>query len=308
MTQIALSKADLSAFERALANCRAWASEHQAEIGALEMALGAGILSWGVMSDQVNLGRDVLASKLGDIGGVAGAGIGALASTAVAEVFLKGLFVGGVATVAGTTCVPAVAIIGGATLVMGAFGYVVGDKLGGLLNPTAGFSDLLGAGSIVAVGVALMIDGARRIIKDERMLAALSSFKDGVIHLVEPATEVVASSIEELQKLVKEIGKSTAGMSMAAGGAAGGAMIGSSLAASSVTVLGSKGLGALALSMGLVSAPVWPVIAGGAAGLAAGTAAWKGIKYLRGKRHGRRGSLDVQLLQATSIPKLEHKK
>jgi hypothetical protein len=29
-----------------------------------------------------------------------------------------------------------------------------------------------------------------------------------------------------------------------------------------------------------VSAPVWPIIAGGAAGLAAGLAAWKGIKYL----------------------------
>jgi len=34
------------------------------------------------------------------------------------------------------------------------------------------------------------------------------------------------------------------------------------------------------ISLGFVSAPLWPVIAGGVAGLAVGLAAWKGVVYL----------------------------
>lgn len=61
------------------------------------------------------------------------------------------------------------------------------------------------------------------------------------------------------------------------------AVIGGHIAAGSVTVLGSHGLGAAALSLGLISAPVWPVIAGGAAGLAVGLAGWKVVKHYRNK-------------------------
>ena len=60
-----------------------------------------------------------------------------------------------------------------------------------------------------------------------------------------------------------------------------GTAIGSGIPIGSVTVLGSQGLGAVALSLGLVSAPVWPLIAGGAAGLALGVAVWKGIQHFR---------------------------
>jgi hypothetical protein len=42
-------------------------------------------------------------------------------------------------------------------------------------------------------------------------------------------------------------------------------------------------LGAVALSLGLVAAPAWPVIAGGAAGLAVGLAGWKAVKKYRNK-------------------------
>ena len=47
----------------------------------------------------------------------------------------------------------------------------------------------------------------------------------------------------------------------------------------------ASGLGAAALSLGLVSAPVWPVVACGAAGLTLGLAAWKGVQYLRDRDH-----------------------
>lgn len=296
MNEIVLRDVDTFAFNRAFDRCKEWAARHQAEVGVLEMALGAAILSWGVMNGQIELGKDVAASRLGDIGGMTGAGVGAVGSAAVAQVFLKGLFVGGVATVAGVTCVPALALIGGGAMVLGAFGYVIGDKLEPLLKPEAGFSDLLMEGSAVLIGAALMIDGARRIVKDERVLAAASSFKDGVIRLAPQMTEVVATSWEELQDLVRELSKSPSGMATAGVSAAAGGVIGSSLAAGSVTVLGSKGIGALALSMGLVSAPVWPIIATGAAGLALGVATWKGVTYYRNRSAKKGTKINTALL------------
>jgi hypothetical protein len=134
------------------------------------------------------------------------------------------------------------------------------------------------------VGIALIIDGARRVVTDKRILKMASKFKDGVIQLAPLSTEIVARTTEELQVIIDELAKSPAKAGLTAGTAAAGAAIGGTLAASTVTVLGSQGLGAVALSLGLVSAPVWPVIAGGAAGLALGIAAWKGIKRYRTKQ------------------------
>ena len=133
------------------------------------------------------------------------------------------------------------------------------------------------------VGMALIIDGGRRVVTDERVLAMASKFKDGVIQLVPIATKVVARTAEEFQAILKDLANPSAALS-AGTTAAVGLAAGSSLAAGSVTVLGSQGLGAVALSLGLVSAPVWPIIAGGAAGFALGLAAWKGVKHYRGKK------------------------
>lgn len=286
MNKIVLSDADKSGFERALALCKTWSINHQAEVGVAEMALGAAVLSWGVMNGHLVMGQDVVASKLADIGGLAGLGIGSAGSAAVAATILKGVFVGGVGFVAGVTSIPALALIGGGALILGSFGYVIGDKLDPIFNPPAGFGDLLLGASIVAVGTALLIDGARRIVKDERVLATVSKFKDGMIQLVPQATEIVAANYDELQILVKELAKSPSAYATAGTSVIAGATIGSTLAAGTVSVLGSQGLGAVALSLGLVSAPVWPVVAGGAAGLALGAAAWKGIKHYRSRQNG----------------------
>ena len=156
--------------------------------------------------------------------------------------------------------------------------------MAGILSPAAGFGDLLSGASIVAVGAALLIDGARRIVKDERLLAVASKFKDGVIQLAPQATEIVAASWEELQGLVEELSRSPSAYATASTGTIAGAAFGSTRAAGSVTVFGSSSLGAVALSLGLVSALVWPIIAGGAAGLTLGVAAWKGIKYYRNRQ------------------------
>ena len=44
-------------------------------------------------------------------------------------------------------------------------------------------------------------------------------------------------------------------------------------------MLGSQALGGAAVSLGLISAPVWPIVAGIAGGAGIGYAAYKAIKY-----------------------------
>lgn len=292
MSEIVLSAADRSALERALDRCKEWASRHQAEVGVAEIALGAAIVSWGVMNGQVVLGRDLAGSQLSDIGGLTGLGIGAAGSAALAMSLLKGVFVGGVGMVAGVTCVPAMVIIGGGAAILGSFGYVLGDKVNALLSATNGFGELLLDGAAVAVGVALIIDGARRVVNDERVLSSASRFREGVISLVPQVSEAVAATWEGLEDLLTEVAKSPSAYGTGGATALAGAAIGSSIAAGSVTVLGSSGLGAAALSLGLVSAPIWPIIAGGAAGLTVGLAAWKGVQHLRDRKNSSEPATD----------------
>lgn len=281
MSDIVPSEPEKNGIKKAIDACIKWGGEHQAEIGVVEMALGAGILYWGVQSGAIHIGTDLVGSKLSEVVGSVAAGVGGVASP-----WLTSIFVGGIPGVAGVTmlpAMPALVLAAGAAAVLGTFGYGATDLIAKFTDwatePT--LAQYATGASIVTVGIALMIDGARRLIKDERVLKSASNFKDGVISLSESSTEIVVKSWEDLQNIIAELAKSPA--ASASTGAAAGAAIGGTIAASSVTVLGSHTLGAAALSLGLVSAPVWPIIAGGAAGIALGVAAWKGVKYYKGK-------------------------
>lgn len=65
------------------------------------------------------------------------------------------------------------------------------------------------------------------------------------------------------------------GVGATAAAGAGGAAVGAAYAAGTVTILGSSTLGGIGLSLGLVSAPLWPVIAGGAGAAGLGYVSWK---------------------------------
>lgn len=279
--QIVLSQIDEAVRLSFLERCKAWASTHQAKVGVAEMAMGAALLAWGVSTGHVLMGDHVVASKLAGVGAKFGAAGGAALGATMAATLLKGFFVGGVALVQGVA-VPAAVLIGGSALVLSAFGYTAGDVLGGFMGPN--MAEMLGTASVLAVGLALFVDGARRFVKDKRVLAITARFADGVVHLVQRMGVIVARTQGELQHVAKEVLENpvTAGAT-GVGGAAAGAAIGASLAAGSVTVLGSHTLGAAALSLGLVSAPVWPVVAGAAAGLSVGALVFVGIKRLRGR-------------------------
>lgn len=286
MTNIIMREPEQSGFKKAFDACSRWASTHQAEIGITEMALGAGLISWGIYSGHIHIGHDVLGSKLAAWGGSISAGIGAITGPVVANTFLSSIFIGGVSGVAGVTMIPAIPVIalaGGTAAIFGAFGYTASGLAAKFFKPD--YADYAKDASIIAVGLALLVDGARRVIGDERLQPIISEIKEGVIKLGEGTGEIIVSSWEEFQKIVKELGKSSVGSVSAGAGLAAGATVGGSLAAGSVSVLGSHGIGAVALSLGLVSAPVWPIIAGGAAGLAVGVAAWKGVKSFQSKRN-----------------------
>jgi hypothetical protein len=254
------------------------------------MALGAGIISLGLQNGLVQLGTDVVGSKLADLGGATGSVLGAIGVPLVAATYLKSIFIGGVAGVAGVTslpAVPALALIGGGASILGAFGYAAGDIAERAFAPSLG--DFLGGASIVGIGIALMIDGARRVVKDERVLRMASHFKDGVIHFSKVTKEIIATNWDELQEIMKKVATHpdlNEALLIAPLTAAGGAVLTSTYLTSAFTLAGSHSLGALALSLGLVSTPVLPIIAGGAAGLAIGLTVWKGVGRILRKNAG----------------------
>ncbi|QLG88264.1 hypothetical protein HQ393_08395 [Chitinibacter bivalviorum] len=286
MSNIILRKPEQDGFIKARNACSQWANNHQAEIGVVEMAFGAGLIAWGVHNGFIDIGRDIVGSKLADLGGSISAGIGAIAGPLIANTILKSVFIGGVTCIQGVTLVPAIPIIalaGGSAAILGMFGYTTSGLASKFLETD--FADFVKDASIVAVGLALLVDGARRVIGDDRVQTVVSEIKNGVLKLSQNAGEIGVSSMDDFQKIIKELRQSPSGSVSAGAGMAAGAAVGGSLATGSVAVLGSHGLGALALSLGIVSAPVWPIVAGGAAGLAAGVAAWKGIKHLKSTRN-----------------------
>lgn len=258
----ALFTDDKRAFQRAMDFAKVWCSNHQVLVGVGEMALGATLITWGLHTGSVQLGTDVV-SDGGLLGGAAGLGSGAIAGNIIGAIGIVPL--GGIA-------IPAIAMVAGGAAIFGAFGYTVGDIAARFSAHTGGFGDLLLGASALSVGLALLLDGARRVAKDATVRKVASMLKDGVIYLARKAAEGTAHTWKGVQKQLTHLGYKGA----LTGGASvvGGMAVGAGIAASTVTVLGSHGLGALALSVGLVSAPIWPVFAGGAAALAV----WKAVR------------------------------
>jgi hypothetical protein len=290
---VVMNEPDKRAFSKAAEYAKKLCAENQWAVGVGEMALGAAVLAWGVQSGHIHMGTDVAGTKLSDgglFGATAGTSLGGIGASILGSIGVAG---------AVTFGIPALALIGGGAAIFGLAGYAVGDIAQKFFTPPAGFGDFFFGASIAAVGVALMIDGARRVVTDKKVLALASSIKDGVIQLAGLSAEVIANSMDELQAIIGKLqleleamikniaahpdAKDAALGITTAATATAGTLLGGGLAAGSVTVLGSHGLGAVALSLGLVAAPAWPVIAGGAAGLAVGLAAWKGVQHYRSK-------------------------
>lgn len=269
-----------------------FAEEHKILIGTAEMAAGAALLSYGLQSGAIEMGKDFIATAFNHNDFAKWAGLGGGAAGAVAGLVIGGI---GIAAGGGAIGIPAAAVCAGAAWIFGASGFTVTSAIQSFLEGfVVNFGDVLKGTGILALGIALLLDGARRVLPEdvtEKIKEAVSCFKKGIIFLVKLAGTVLADTRAKLQeiciaayKLIEQKGAQKAGI--IAGSAAtttalsvGGVVTGSAIAANSVTVLGSQALGGVALTLGIVSAPVWPVvvlgIAGGAAGIAIGGLVWK---------------------------------
>jgi len=285
--ELVLSHSESKSFSEAYEYAKKWCAENQWAVGIGEMAFGAGLVAWGVHNGAIEMGSQLVATELGGsnaesvAGAAGGSGIGVIAGSIVGSI--------GIAGMGGAIGVPAALVIGGAAAVLGMTGYTAGDVTHNVTN-AIDTNSLIANGSVLLVGVALIIDGARRCIKDPKVLSALSIFKEKALILNGLSSKVIATSMEDLQGFIEELKKlpedtieATVGTGSAAIGASLGASAGGAVAAGSVTVLGSQALGGAAVSLGLVSAPVWPVVAGIAGGAGIGYAAYKAIKYWKNK-------------------------
>lgn len=281
--ELVLSEKETKSFAEALDFAKRWCSENQWAVGIGEMAVGAGLVAWGVHNGVIEMGSQLIATELGGwnaesiAGAAGGSGIGAIAGSIIGSI--------GVVGMGGAIGIPAALVIGGAAAVLGMAGYTAGDIAHNVTN-AVDINAFAANGSVLLIGVALIVDGARRCIRDPKVLSMLSVFKEKAVVLNDLSSKIIATSMEELQGFVEELKKlpedeieASIGTGSAALGAGVGASAGGAVAAGSVTVLGSQALGGAAVSLGLVSVPVWPIVAGVAAGAGIGYAAYKAIKY-----------------------------
>jgi hypothetical protein len=266
--KIELPSDAIQAIARNIAKATALAKEHQMAIGIAEMALGAGILYAGVQSGAVVLGTQILATAMPAALAGTGGSIGAAAASLVGSI--------GVAAMGTAFGVPALVVTAGAAGVFALAGFAVGSGLKAFLAPP--WHEAIEPLGMTLVGITLILDGARRVLGDANFAKLNARVTGAFIELGKISRRVVARTLAQLQALKPEdmedaVSGAAAGGAMAILGGAGA----SSLAMSSVTVMGSSTLGSAALALGLVSAPVWPVVAGGLAGGALGYAVWKGF-------------------------------
>lgn len=276
MRRMTLTDDDVAALEAARDYCRRWCERHQWQLGAAEIALGLGILAYGVQSGVLAAGVDYIKGDTADWrlpGAGIGAAVGALGTAAFKLVGGKLLGSIGVAAIGTAAGLPVLPLALGAGALLAALGYAGGDLAQRFLAPAATPLDFVSAGGLLGVGLALVIDGARRVLADPRVLATASRLRNRTLELVRLTAPFRAAVRAELADCAKQwLAQPEKVALVPAATTIGGALLGTHLAAGSVTVLGSSTLGSAALSLGLVAAPVWPVALLAAAGLLVGGA------------------------------------
>ena len=255
---VRIGPGDVSALAELREQVRAWCGEHQCEVGVAEMILGAGILCYGVKTGMIEVGKEVLGLRstpfdhAAEIGASIGAGTLGVAGAMIGSI--------GVATSGGAIAVPASILALGGVVVGAALGYSVGDLSEKFFGPHIGMKEILAQASILVVGLVLLVDGARRVLKDQRVRAAGARIRDRVIQLGQVSGQVVLARFEDI-----DLCKAGTGAGLAAGATASGLMGGVAahgMAAGGVAFAGSKTLGAIALSVGALTVPAWPVVIG----------------------------------------------
>lgn len=293
MTTIELTPEAATTAKQILHNLVDWCDQNPVPIGVAQVAAGAAVIAAGLKLGAIEIGRDLIATHFplsassGTTGAMIGAPLGAWAGA-----LLGGI---GVATGGSAIGVPALLIAGGAAAVFAMTGYTLGDLAGHVISPAVDSIHLVASGSLLIIGAYLLIKGASKVLSGlgVRHMAgtALSSTRVFTITLASGLSAVVASTQAEWRKIQTEllpppktITEAAEVLGATAAFGAAGAIAGGAVAASSVTVLGSSTLGAAAVSLGIISAPLWPAVVGAIAFCGVGFTAARTLKYLAKRR------------------------
>lgn len=311
---VSLAKEEKEKVDALLRKAKEFAEKHHIALGIAEMAAGAACISFGYQTGAIEMGKhilalgtgesDALAKKIGIIGGAGGAIAGAI---------IGGI---GIAAGGGAIGIPAAIVCMGSAWIFGSSGFTAAKAIQEFVGSVnIDFGTLIAGGSLLSVGVYLLLDGAWRCLpkdkKDlirEKIKETLSMVSDYMIYLGRYSWEVIAKTAEEMANLYaaalkimnsdkfKKAMAGLGGATTAAAGGIGGGILGGSIAASSVTVLGSEALGSLALSLGLISAPLWPVFLLGGTGVLIGGGAYWAVRKLFSSKLKNEEILAMQLL------------
>ncbi|WP_274644868.1 hypothetical protein [Pseudomonas serbica] len=290
-TDLSLNPRAWTGLQKLQTSITSWCAENQVALGVGEMAAGASLIAIGVSSGAIELGNALVGTSTPLInsealaGSAAGLGLGAWA----------GYILGSIGVAAGGTAIgiPAILVIAGASAIFGLAGYAIGDVIHNLITPALQISPLLASGSALAIGTYLLIQGGRRLSAAYGKVAVhdhLPETNHRNMRLYPLVTTIIARTWEELAGFAAELTtlpETPAELALVSSTTltcgAVGAAIGGAAAASSVTLMGFPFLGGLMMSMGIISAPLWPVVAGAVA------CGWLGYSTQKAFKHWGRG-------------------
>jgi hypothetical protein len=195
MRAIALSGEEQAGFKKILKSVEVFCKRNPCVVGGAEIVTGAGLVALAVKFGAVEMGAHLvgLGSNQFNLESLLGAGAGGITGSAAS--ILGGV---GIAASGGAIGIPA-ALLGVAGAAIGAFtGYSVGDVAHNLLAHVPSYLSFIGVGSLLVVGVALIIDGCRRVLGSETFQKVWSSFKNGIIYLEDVTAKIVCKTINEI--------------------------------------------------------------------------------------------------------------
>lgn len=183
---------------------RQWAKDNECAVGISEIALGVSLLKYGVATDLIKVGSHVVGTAFNSSvkTALASAGAGGLAGILLGNI--------GVVALGGAVGIPGVVLAGGASVIFGCAGYGAAkmvEKFNPLLEQGTTVTLGLAGSSLVAIAVALIVDGCKRLLGSNLFKSikyAVSSFIKGVLHLVKLTCQVVLKTIKDLHTMEEQ--------------------------------------------------------------------------------------------------------
>lgn len=261
---IPLSKQENAQVNSLFKSIRNWCESHQVAVGVGEMAVGAALITYAIQNGLINESahaisaiKDQFFNKPSLVGGAVGGSIGLVAGSVIGSI--------GVVALGGAIGIPASIVAGGAAVIMSLAGYSAGDLINNFMN-AVDYPSLIQNGSVFLIGLGLVIDGARRCISSEAVKEHFAEYVDSTIRLTKLSIATVTETSGQLTDLANK-GLRYVVPAVPAALAVGGVTAWAASSLAVPTVLGSTTLGTVAVSLGIISTPILPVVVvvGGAA-------------------------------------------